>query len=196
MFTIRKPNAEQIARFLDRKAGLPFTYESVGATADQPPEDFLVDHTRLKIGKGELVFEQAKLALQRWEQFQLRWVDAAPADVPIEVGQLVAILGRAYGLWSVNACRIVYVVDEAYPLPRFGFAYGTLPGHIASGEERFLVEMNDDGGVWFDILAFSKPHHLLARLGYPLMRRKQKRFGQQSAASMLRAVELASVPVR
>ena len=37
------------------------------------------------------------------------------------------------GLWWLNACRIVYVVDEAGPVTRFGFAYGTLPGHAGSG---------------------------------------------------------------
>jgi hypothetical protein len=29
-----------------------------------------------------------------------------------------------FGVWTLNTCRIVYVVDEA---TRFGFAYGTLP---------------------------------------------------------------------
>ena len=33
-------------------------------------------------------------------------------------------------------CRVVYVVDEP---DRRGFAYGTLPGHAESGEERFVV---------------------------------------------------------
>jgi Domain of unknown function (DUF1990) len=37
-------------------------------------------------------------------------------------------------------------------------------------------------------LAFSKPNHFLTRLGYPVVRWTQKRFGRDSAASMLRAV--------
>jgi hypothetical protein len=43
-----------------------------------------------------------------------------------------------------------------------------------------------------DILAFSKPNHILTRLGYPLVHRSQKRFGRDSAASMFRAVNAAS----
>ena len=75
------------------------------------------------------------------------------------------------------------------PIGKFGFAYGTLPGHVESGEERFLVEWDrGDDGVWYDILAFSRPNHILTRLGYPVVRRLQKRFGRDSAASMLRAV--------
>ena len=98
-------------------------------------------------------------------------------------------MARRLGLWWLNACRIVYVVDEAGPVRRYGFAYGTLPDHAGTGEERFLVEWDRASGeVWYDILAFSRPHQLLTRLGYPYMRRVQKRFGRESAAAMLRAV--------
>jgi uncharacterized protein (UPF0548 family) len=73
----------------------------------------------------------------------------------------------------------------------FGFAYGTLPGHVERGEERFLVEWDQgDDAVWYDILAFSRPNHLLTRLGYPVVRRLQKRFGRDSAATVLKAVRL------
>ena len=62
----------------------------------------------------------------------------------------------------MNACRVVYVVDEP---GRFGLAYGTLPGHVERGEERFLVERDStDGSVWYDLLAFSRPNSLVARL--------------------------------
>ena len=71
----------------------------------------------------------------------------------------------------------------------FGFAYGTLPDHAESGEEKFIVEWNEaDDAVCYDILAFSRPNHFLARLGYPLIRRLQKRFAQDSAAAMKRGV--------
>jgi uncharacterized protein (UPF0548 family) len=80
-------------------------------------------------------------------------------------------------------------VDETGPVSRFGFAYGTLPDHAGTGEERFLIEWNrEDNSVWYDILAFSRPNHFLTRLGYPLVRRTQKRFGRESAAAMQCAV--------
>ena len=82
-------------------------------------------------------------------------------------------------------------MDEKLPIRKFGFAYGTLPGHVESGEERFLIEWNlADDNVWYDVLAFSKPNHILTRLGYPVARRMQKRFGRDSAAAMLKAVGL------
>src|SRR5205823_12934394 len=108
---------------------------------------------------------------------------------PLQVGNAVAVIARIFGLWWLNACRIVYVVEEEGPIKRVGFAYGTLPEHAESGEERFTLEWHDaDNAVWYDILAFSRPHQLLARLGYPLARRLQRRFARDSAAAMRRAV--------
>ena len=139
------------------------------------------------MGEGEKVFAAAKAALERWQQFRLGWLEASPDDTPIKEGQVVAILARSLGLWWLNACRIVDVVDEDGPVRRFGFAYGTLPDHAGSGEERFLIEWDrQEGNVWYDILAFSRPRHFLARLGYPWVRRVQKRFGRESGAVMCR----------
>src|SRR5262249_800616 len=70
----------------------------------------------------------------------------------------------------------------------------TLPEHAESGEERFTVEWHEaDAAVWYDILAFSRPQQLLARCGYPIARRLQKRFARDSAAAMQRAVGTAQV---
>ena len=196
MLSLRKPTAESIRPFLEAQATLPFSYAAVGATAKTPPAGYAVDHTRIKLGDGESVFHAARAALQRWEQFRLGWVEAWSPDTPIQPGAVVAVMGRAICLWWLNACRIVYVVDDSGPISSFGFAYGTLPGHVESGEERFLIEWNRaDNSVWYDILAFSIPNHVLIRLGYPMVRRAQKRFARDSAASMLRAVS-SVVPVK
>jgi uncharacterized protein (UPF0548 family) len=189
MLSLRKPSVEVIRRFLASQAKLPFTYAAVGATAGTPPIGYVVDHTRIKLGEGQQVFDAAKAALQRWEQFRLGWVEALPPETPIQTSEVVAVAGKAAGLWWLNACRIVYVVDETGPISKYGFAYGTLPGHVESGEERFLIEWDQrDDSVWYDVLAFSKPNHFIARLGYPFARRTQKRFGRDSAAAMLRRV--------
>ncbi len=190
MLFVRKPYREVIDRFLIQQSALDFSYKEVGATARTPPAGFIVDHTRTKLGEGETVFRSAVGALKNWKQFALGWVEAWPPNTPIRPGETVAVLGRGANLWWLNSCRIIYVVDESGPINRFGFAYGTLPGHIARGEERFLIEWNQaDNSVWYDILAFSQPNQLLIRLGYPAVRRAQKRFGRESGAAMLRAVQ-------
>jgi uncharacterized protein (UPF0548 family) len=193
MLSLRKPSLVTLQRFRESQSGLPFTYEAIGATAATPPAGYVVDRTRIKLGEGEAVFRSAIAALQRWEQFNLGWVEAWPSDTPIRSGEVVAVMGWAIGVWWLNACRVVYVVDETGPIAKFGFAYGTLPGHVESGEERFLIEWNtSDNSVWYDIVAFSRPNQFSARLGYSVVRRLQKRFGRDSAAAMRRAVRAAN----
>jgi uncharacterized protein (UPF0548 family) len=192
MFHLRKPSPDAVSAFLARQSAFAPTYPAIGATATTPPPGYTADHTRTVLGAGADVFHAARAALERWEQFRLGWVLAAPASTPIEPGAVVAVLARVLGLWWLNACRIIYVVDEDGPVYRFGFAYGTLPGHAESGEERFLVEWDRaTGTVCYDILAFSRPKLWLARLGYPLTRQTQKRFARHSSAAMQRAVRPA-----
>jgi uncharacterized protein (UPF0548 family) len=182
---LRKPSAATLRAFLTMQAKLDFTYAAVGATATLPPARYVVDHTRIRLGEGLAVFEAARAALGQWEHFRLGWVETWPPGLPVESGQVVVVIARSAGLWWLNACRIISVVDEA---DQFGFTYGTLPGHAESGEERFHIERDNVGGVWYDILAFSRPRHILARLGRPWTRRVQKRFAHDSAAAMLHQV--------
>ncbi|MCA9116735.1 MAG: DUF1990 domain-containing protein [Planctomycetaceae bacterium] len=187
--SLQQPSPESLRQFLQEQAAQDFSYQAVGATAGTPPTGYVVDRTRIELGSGEAVFQGACTALRRWEQFQLGWVKPWSPETPLEPGQVVAIMGWAVGFWWTNSCRIVYAVDEQGPLTRFGFAYGTLPRHVEQGEERFLIEWDrQTDQVWYDILAFSRPNSFLARLGYPVVRRKQKQFGRDSAASMFRAV--------
>ena len=190
---LQKPSTDILRQFVAEQSALEFSYSAVGATAEIPPDGFIVDRTRIQLGTGKSLFEAAKVALQHWQQFRLGWVEAWSPQTPLEVDQTVAIMGWAVGFWWLNSCRIVYTVDESGDTTKFGFAYGTLPSHVESGEERFLIEWDQDSDrVFYDILAFSKPNHILTRLGYPLVRRSQKRFGRDSAASMFRAVNATS----
>jgi uncharacterized protein (UPF0548 family) len=189
MLSLRKPSAEKLREFLAAQSKLDLTYPAVGATAAVPPAGYAVSHTRITLGEGAGTFAAAKAALGRWQHFRLGWVETWPWDTPIQAGQVVAVIARLCGLWALNASRIVYVVDEEGPVKRFGFAYGTLPDHAESGEERFTVEWDtEDGAVWYVIVAFSRPQQLLAWVGYPLARRLQRRFARDSAAAMRRAV--------
>jgi uncharacterized protein (UPF0548 family) len=67
-------------------------------------------------------------------------------------------------------CRVVYVIDEP---DRWGFAYGTLPGHHESGEEAFVLHRTDDGRSVLSITAFSRPATALAKLAGPFGRGAQ-----------------------
>ncbi len=113
-----------------------------------------------------------------------------PLKAPLEVGTTVGALARHYGFWSLNPARITYLVEETGAVERFGFGYGTLTGHVERGEERFSVEWSrEDDSVHYDVLAFSRPKHSLAWLGYPFARLLQRRFASDAKKAMLEAVD-------
>lgn len=191
LFYLRKPSQETVRQFIASQNNLPFSYSEVGATQTVAPAGYTVDHNRIKLGEGKTTYESAMLALQAWKHFDLGWVKIVPTGVGVEVGKTVAVQARTLGLWSLNACRIVYLLDENEEFKaRFGFAYGTLPDHAERGEERFTIEWRKDDSVWYDIYAFSRPQHLLVRLAYPYARKLQKRFAKESLAVMLAAARL------
>jgi uncharacterized protein (UPF0548 family) len=182
MFRISEPSEQDAVEFVSSQHNLPFTYAEVGATNATPPESgYNVDHNRARLGEGEATYQRAVQALKSWRHFDLGWVTIVPRGVVVEVGATVAVKARAFGTWSLNACRIVYVIDESR---RFGFAYGTLPDHVECGEERFLIEWLADDSVWYDILAFSRPQHPLVKFSAPLARMLQKRFARESLLRM------------
>ena len=190
--SLREPSPERVRAVLARQARLRCSYEAVGATRhDGRPAGFDHDRNRAPVGAGDGDFGRACAALRAWEMFPAPWTRVAWAGegpAPIEEGAVEAPLVRAVGLWWLNAGRIVYTLDEEGPVRRFGFAYGTLPQHVERGEERFTVERRDDGSVWYEIVAFSRPRHWMARLGYPLARRLQRRFVRQSQDALRAAV--------
>ena len=184
MFLLRKPSEEIIRQFVRSQQGLPFSYAQVGATLTEAPAGYTIDHNRVKLGEGEETYSRAISALRGWQHFDLGWLKIVPSGTPISVGNTVAVQAQTFGCWSLNACRIVYVIEE---VKKFGFAYGTLPDHVECGEERFTLEWQPDDTVWYDIFAFSRPRHPLVRLARPLGRRLQKRFARESLARMTAA---------
>ena len=184
MFRITEPTDSDVAKFISSQRNLDFTYPEVGATNAKPPAGYTIDNNRVQLGNGETIFRAAVAVLKKWRQFDLGWLTIVPRGVPTEVGEIVAVKARAFGTWSLNATRVIYVIDESR---RFGYAYGTLPDHIECGEERFMIEWLTDDSVWYDILAFSRPRHPLVRASYPFARMLQKKFARES---MMRVREL------
>ncbi len=188
-----------MAAFVAAQRGAALSYAEVGATRGPAPPGYAVDHNRERLGAGPDAFARAAAALRAWRMTDLGWSSVQPPDAPVAPGTDVAVLVRHYGFWSLNACRVVYTLDGEPEGPggvrRVGFAYGTLPDHGAVGEERFAVEWRRaDDSVWYDLLAYSRPGHVLARLGRPLARRLQRRFAAGSKRAMAAAV--AGVAVR
>jgi len=148
MVSLRRPSTETIREFLASQSKLGFTYTAVGATASQPPAGYTVDHTRIKLGQGEEVFMEARDALRCREQFRLGWMEAWSPKTTIEPGDVVAIIARNLGLWWLNACRIVYVVDEEEPIQRYGFASEQSDWELPSPVWHEFSLINPDGQLF------------------------------------------------
>ena len=195
MFLLRKPSDLQICAFITGQQQSDYSYSPLGVTRDSATSsEYTVDHNRVQLGSGGQCFDAAVGAIRGWKMFDLGWVQLFSNRTSIEEGSTVGVVVRHLGFWSMNACRIVYVVEEHGRQEKYGFAYGTLAEHAERGEERFIVEWNhDDESVWYDLLAFSKPGPM-ARLGYPYARRMQKKFAQDSKKAMQRAVVSGKYP--
>jgi len=188
MFWVSKPARDVIDAFISAQQGKPFSYLGTGSTRGTPPPGYNVDHNRIRLGQGGKAFTAARAAIRSWEMFRMPWIELCWPDVPIAINATVAVLVSHLGFWSLNACRILYVIEEVGPVEKYGFAYGMLQGHAEFGEERFTVEYDQaDQSVWYDLYAFSRPG-FAARLGYPFSRALQRRFARDSKAAMQRAV--------
>jgi uncharacterized protein (UPF0548 family) len=193
-FRLTRPSARELDAVLAAQRDAPFTYPEVGATRGPAAAGYTIDRNRVRLGAGARTWARAVDALRHWRMTALGWASIHPPRAALAVGTPVAMVVRHYGFWSVHACRIVYTIDEVTEaddgrVHRFGFAYGTLPAHAASGEERFEVSWRRaDDSVWYDLLAHSRPRHPLARLGGPLARWQQRRFGRDSKRAMQHAV--------
>ena len=176
-WSVQIPSSSWQDEFLTQQKEKNFSYGYVGSTKGEFPLGFDHDQNKVLLGQGEACFAKAKQCIQRWYMFPSSWTLIFPKQSAIQKDTTVGMAFRLLGIWWVNSCRIVYTIDE---LHRFGFAYGTLPAHIERGEELFLVEMDEEGKVWYHIQAFSKPRHWLVRLGYWFARSQQRRFVQHS----------------
>ncbi|WP_129337602.1 DUF1990 family protein [Cellulomonas endophytica] len=154
---------------------MSLTYDAVGATrAGTPPAGHRRLGVRHRLGPGTAA------DLARVGEDLLAWRVHAAAGVRLRTGapraapgvDVEALLGL--GRARVPApCTVVWTVADAR---RVGFAYGTRPGHVFSGEEAFVVERDAAGDLWFVVRAFSRPVHPLTRALGPAVPVGQRAF--------------------
>ena len=200
MLSLRKPTDAEAQSYLAARKNCSHSYCGglVGASRDQCPAGYAIGHYRVQLGTGSDVFDQAKQAIRQWRMFPGELIELHPNRPTIDVGADVALRIHAMGLWALAACRVVYTVDETTTgqgtdVERFGFAYGTLPGHVEQGEERFLVEWDRaDDRVTYDLMAFSRPDNALVWMGLPIARYYQRRFAILSCRAMMISVNSSS----
>jgi uncharacterized protein (UPF0548 family) len=109
---LREPSDAQIERYLDDQRSLPFSYPEVGASREGAPPGYPINHHGGLLGTGQETFARAIEAIRGWKMYELGWTKLCWPDAPITEGTVVGVLGLHFGLWSLNACRIVYVIEE------------------------------------------------------------------------------------
>lgn len=199
LFFLRPTRAKLLA-LIDRYQHTPVTCEKPGSMrgGTSPKElptsaetgPFLWKSQRGPIGSGTSDFEAATAALQQAKCFELSWVSPIIAQ-DFSDGQTFCVMARAFGLWSVNFCRVVYV-DWQKELLKETLAIGicTLPKHAAVGEERLAVTLDRaTGQVGFSIASYSRPSTWLSRLFASYLSSRQDLFAKHAIARM--SVEVA-----
>ena len=158
------------------------TYAEVGATRSGAlPDGYHYVRYRTYLGRG--VFGRAGEAVLTFRMHRAtgaRIVTAAQRAAPgvrLSVGVGFPRLGAGV------PCEVVWSVDDER---QAGFGYGTLPGHLARGEEAFLVTEDADGRVWFSVTAFSVPARWPMRLGGPVARLGQHGYARLCGRALKR----------
>jgi uncharacterized protein (UPF0548 family) len=162
--------------------GGALTYPEVGATRSGVlPSGY--HHLRRRMPLGRDVFGAAGAAVLTWRMHRavgLRIEATAERAAP----GVTVVSGLGVGPVRLSApCEVVWAVDDDR---RAGFGYGTLPGHPERGEEAFLVERDDDGGVWLTVTAFSRPARWYSRAAGPLVVAFQHAYARRCGAVLRR----------
>lgn len=172
MRLVRPSDSTAMKRLVERLDAARLTYSDLGATlAGGRPEGFNHDRYETGLGHGPESFRRAVAGLRAWEAHRLPGVRVFPEGQDIQIGATVVVTLGTPLLAVAAPCRIVRLIEEE---TRWGFAYGTLPGHPEQGEEAFVVSMSPDRSVRFEIVAFSRPGDALVRLLGPVGRSVQK----------------------
>ena len=142
------------------------TYPEVGATFDGRalPPGYRHARRSARIGSSRAAFDRAAHSLMTWQMHRRCGMRVTATSSRASVGAQVTTSLGVGPLRLTMPCAVVWTVDEP---SRVGFAYGTLPGHPAGGEEAFVMEF-DDEAVQFTVTAFSRPATWYAKLGGPV----------------------------
>ena len=182
---LSRPKEQQLQAYVKALESAPYSYPEVGASRGDFPQGYKHSHDRFYLGQGEEIWAYACQLVENWQMFPSDWTFIYPPEPPQEE-DVVAVCFKQFGLWWKSACRMVYLEDEPH---RFGFAYGTLPTHVGSGEEFFGIERDEDGDCWFLIKAYSLPLYWGTRLFPFYMRMKQRDFIGQAGRRMQQLIQ-------
>jgi uncharacterized protein (UPF0548 family) len=178
-----RPTPTSLAPELASAAAASLTYPEVGATENvEPPVGYRPLRQAAVVGSGKAAWQRLAEAVGTWELH--REAGMLVVTDTADVRQCGTVVNAApVGPAALLApCRVVRVIAEP---ARFGFAYGTLPGHPLVGEEEFVADLDEAGQVRLRIRSFSRPVGL-ARVSPALSRAGQRMVNRRYLAAARR----------
>lgn len=192
MFRLTRPDSRIAKRLLTAAEAEPLPECSFGSF-ESPAPGFRQDFSEHKLGIGAAAFTAAAAAIRNWIQYAQPWIEVHPRPPELAIGSTFAVAAHTYGIWSLNACRVYAVIDEAVPVRRFGYAYRTLARHVELGDAEFCVEHRaGDDSVWLRVRTVSRMNHPLTKLFRPLGIRAQRHALAAAVQSMRHAVSASA----
>ncbi len=171
LFQFSLPTTAQLDALIDTQKDAELTYNKNNL------QGYDNDKNQIFLGKGDDVWVAAKKAMADWAMFPDGWARIYYQNPIFTEGDIVVMCACVFGIWWLNAARILYVTDDEH---HYGFAYGTLPNHVESGEELFEITKDAEGNIYYTLTAFSRPRFWPVKLTYPLSRFFQNKFIRDS----------------
>ena len=176
-----------------------WTYPNVGVTrtgaAGAVPEGYRRLHVRHRLGSASGPGDLGRLgeALLTWQVHAAAGI-SMQASAPRAAPGVDAETRLGFGpLRPQTPCRVVWVEKTR---DRVAFGYGTLPGHLFSGEEAFAIEQDDAGHLWLVATAVSCPQWRMLKPVGPLVRVVQRLYLRLLARGARRVLRAGRVPSR
>ena len=161
----------------------PAHYDTLGSTRSDPtPPGYHRLYHRARLGDGDEVFRRAAEALMTLADARRGGPADQATDSPRARLGANSLGGSASAPRRTVPCRVIWTVDEP---DRIGFAYGTLEGHPAAGEEAFRGHPRADG-IYFTLRAYSRAGTWYTRLGGPATRNVQAIFARRYTTALRR----------
>jgi len=151
-----------------------FAFSGITRTRQSAPDGYRVAEHRTLLGTGPGTRDRAMAEIMQWG-VKRRAGFRVTAGAVVPGAEFVISMGPIR-----EPVRVSWVAEN-------GFGYETLVGHPLSGEEAFVVELDDRHNVWFVNRSVSRPDGAWRRLA-PLLRIAQSFFVRRYGLVLKRAV--------
>ena len=179
----RTPDPEHLSHFLARQRTAPLTYAEVGATFDDElPAGYHHVRAAPSSARATTTWDAGARGDPSVGGAPRRGHDRRARPTRPSPRARRSRCSRRSGR-STSSRRAASCASSTNPTATAS-PTARCPSHPEEGEEHFVVTRADDGTVGFEVVAFSRPHDLLTKLGGPIPRRIQARATEQYLQGM------------